>query len=98
MFSKGRTKGTTRFALRTTDRPSAVAVAGDFSAWQPLPMKKQRDGLFVRHVATPTDGFQYKFIVDGRWMTDPDKSHFAPDPYGGVNSVAPDGDGAVSRL
>jgi 1,4-alpha-glucan branching enzyme len=65
-----------------------VLVAGSFSQWKPLPMKKQRDGGFAVTVPVPSGTHEYRFIVDGNWTTDPDNDSYVLNPYGSVNSVA----------
>ena len=98
MFEKGRRKGTTRFAVKPEGAARAVAVAGDFSAWKPLGMRRQKDGVFVLNVPTAKASFEYKFLIDGTWVTDPDNPHMAPDPFGTFNSVVPEDADAVMRL
>jgi hypothetical protein len=51
-------------------------------------MKKQKDGSFALEVLLPPGEHEYKFLVDGQWMADPDHSRCAPNPYGSFNSVA----------
>ena len=87
MYEKGRRMGTVRFALRTDGGAGAVAVAGDFNDWEPVAMKKQKVGMFVRHVPVGVETFEYKFLVDGRWINDPDHSTWAANRFGTVNSV-----------
>ena len=89
MFGKGQKKGITRFALQAGKQAREVAVAGDFNHWKPVPMKNQGKGLFVCQVRTSDKTFEYKFVVDGTWLTDPDNPRFSPNPFGTFNSVAP---------
>jgi len=97
MYSKGRKKGTVRFVLKPDGGAHKVAVAGDFSDWKPVPLGKGKSGAFVRHVPVSQETFEYKFIVDGQWMKDPDNSRWAKNPFGTFNSVAPvDEDAALS--
>lgn len=88
MFGKGRTKAVTRFAVTPGDGAQSVAVAGDFSDWRPVPMKRQKSGVFVRHVPTPSEEFEYKFVIDGKWTRDPDNPQLTPNPFGTFNSIA----------
>jgi 1,4-alpha-glucan branching enzyme len=88
MYQKGRKKGTTEFSVSPANGAAEVAVAGDFSSWQPLAMKKQKTGRFTVAAALPPGVYEYRFLVDGKWLTDPDHSHRAPNPYGSFNSVA----------
>ena len=87
MISKGRKKGTTRFALRAADRATKVEVVGSFNNWQPIRMRRQKDGAFVAIVPVPHGAHEYKFILDGEWAVDPDNSAWAMNPYGTLNSV-----------
>jgi len=88
MFEKGRKKGTYRFVLRSTNGVAKVALAGDFNNWQPARMRKQKDGSHVSIVPLAPGTYEYKFIVDGRWVVDEENGAFAWNPYGSVNSVA----------
>lgn len=88
MYEKGRKRGTVRIAVKPGKDAKKVEVAGDFNDWEPTKMQKQKDGSYVRNVETGAGIFQYKFIVDGQWMLDPDNSVSALNPYGSLNSVA----------
>ena len=87
MYDKGRKKGTVRFAFKPPKGAQTVAVAGDVSEWRPIDMKKQKDGTYVRHVAVDLTSFEYKFLVDGQWIKDPDHSAWAANCVGSFNSV-----------
>jgi len=99
MYSKGRRKGTIRFSVNPQGSPHKVAVAGDFSHWQPLAMRRQADGGFARTARVAGETFEYKFLVDGQWQTDPDHSHWAVSPLGSVNSLgfSPNGEEPARR-
>jgi 1,4-alpha-glucan branching enzyme len=88
MYQKGRKKGTMEFSVAALNGAREAAVVGDFSSWKPLAMKKQKNGRFAVNVALPTGVYEYRFIVDGQWQSDPDHSHWAPNPFGTFNSVA----------
>jgi len=88
MFTTGIKTGTIRFSLRLSGNPRQVSVAGSFNQWTAVPMRRQRDGSYAATVAVPSGEHQYKFVVDGQWMTDPDNVACALNPYGTVNSVA----------
>jgi len=87
MYSKGRRKGTIRFSVKPQGSPQEVAVAGDFSHWRPLAMRRQMDGTFARTARVAGVTFEYKFLIDGQWQIDPDHSHWAVSPLGSVNSL-----------
>jgi 1,4-alpha-glucan branching enzyme len=73
------------------DAPFAnqVFVAGEFNDWSPTanPMEKGDDGVWRVSLKMKTGRYEYKFVVDGTWMEDPDNPDTTPDPYGGKNSV-----------
>jgi len=90
MFSKGQKKNTIRFSFRPRRGTPAqkVQLVGDFSKWQPLAMRKQKDGSYVLNVELNPGQHEYKFIVDGNWLVDPDNNAWSLNPYGTLNSVA----------
>ena len=88
MISKGRKKGTVRFSLKPRTKAKSVAVAGDFTGWKPQAMKKQKSGEFVATLEVPVGTYEYKFLVDEEWVTDPDNSTWSRNPFGTMNSVA----------
>ncbi len=47
----------------------SVAVVGDFSAWQPIPLSDpDRDGIWMASIPLPPGRYEYAFIVDGKWV------------------------------
>ena len=85
MYGNGRRKGTIRFALRPAPGIGKVAVTGDFNRWKVLAMKKVKDGAFVRHVPVSRERFEYKCIVDGQWILDPDHRTWTANCHGTFN-------------
>lgn len=88
MYQNGKKKGSVEFSLAAPAGAKMASLAGDFTSWKPVAMKKQKNGRFAVTVALPPGVYEYRFIVDGKWMSDPDHSHWAPNPYGSFNSVA----------
>ena len=86
MVCSGKKKGTTRFSLLPRGSATRVAIAGDFSEWQPRPLRRRVDGYSLS-LALPPGTYQYKFIVDGAWIIDPDNNQWALSPIGTMNSV-----------
>ena len=76
-----------KFAYAPVSAAKEVYLAGDFSKWQPVAMKKQKDGRFAVSLAMKPGTHEYRFIVDGQWVADPDHSLWAPNPFGTFNSV-----------
>ena len=76
------------FTLKPAAKAKEVALAGDFNRWKPVAMKKLKDGSFAATVELSPGSYEYKFIVDGEWVTDPDNQLWAVNPFGTVNSLA----------
>ncbi|MGM0441584.1 MAG: glycogen-binding domain-containing protein [Elusimicrobiota bacterium] len=64
-----------------------VAVAGDFSNWNRVPLEEVEDGIFKKEISVDPGRYQYKLIVDGNWVTDPENSKKISDGRGGKNSL-----------
>ncbi len=64
-----------------------VEVAGDFNDWEPTALEKGEDGVFRTTLPIAPGTYEYKFVIDGTWVADPDNPDTVPDPYGGQNSV-----------
>jgi hypothetical protein len=81
-----------RVAHLVLEAPSAraVAVAGDFNGWRPeaSPLHRGEDGRWS--VEIPVEAgrrYEYMFVVDGAWVTDPAARARAADGFGGENAV-----------
>ncbi|RLE28589.1 hypothetical protein DRJ54_06255 [Candidatus Acetothermia bacterium] len=47
----------------------SVAVVGDFSAWEPVPLTDpDGDGIWTAVLDLPPGRYEYAFIVDGNWV------------------------------
>lgn len=86
MVKNGQKKGTVSFILG--GKYQKVAVAGDFSGWEPVEMRKQKSGLWSATLSLKPGRHQYKFIADNNWLLDPDNAERAASAMGTVNSVA----------
>ncbi|MCK5796293.1 MAG: hypothetical protein KAI47_03865, partial [Deltaproteobacteria bacterium] len=67
-----------------------VAVVGDFNHWKrqgTILADDNGDGLWSVTVYLPPGRYQYKFVVDGKWVVDPDASGYLGDGFGGRNAV-----------
>ena len=87
MISKGRKKDTIRFVFNPDNGEKKVAVAGDFNNWQPETMRRQNQGYFVKSFPLSSGVYEYKFVVDGHWLHDPDHHDHTTNSYGALNSV-----------
>jgi len=66
----------------------SVAIASTFNGWKPdqTPMKKNGDTWEAR-VELPRGRYEYRFVVDGQWASDPNAKESVANPFGGKNSV-----------
>jgi 1,4-alpha-glucan branching enzyme len=75
----------------TLHRPQArsVAVAGSFNDWDVnrTPMSPSPRGTWKASVWLPAGRYEYRFIVDGEWMSDPAARESVPNTFGSTNSV-----------
>lgn len=86
--AQAKKNGAKLFTFQAGPDVKQVFLAGDFNGWDPaaLPMSK-RAGMFVTRVELEPGEHQYKFLVDGQWVTDPAAEAHAPNGFGSVNSV-----------
>ena len=75
----------------TLKAPTArvVNLAGEFNGWSPTasPLRKRSSGEWAITLQLKPGRYQYKFIVDGKWIPDPENPMQQDDTYGGKNSV-----------
>jgi len=66
-----------------------VKVAGEFNDWCPesTPLIKTKDGDWVVRLMLRSGEYEYRLVVDGRWIEDPEADQRAANPHGGFNSV-----------
>jgi 1,4-alpha-glucan branching enzyme len=90
-------------ATRTGERPNekpvefilnmphahSAAIAGTFNNWdlKRTPMKKDEAGGWKATVWLPPGRYEYRFIVDGQWLSDPKAKESVANSYGSENSV-----------
>jgi chromosome partitioning protein len=77
------------FAARF-DRAKKVLIAGDFNNWSPMstPMiNRGRPGEFYMSLPLPRGRYRYRFVVDGKWMTDPNNKYVEVNQFGELNNV-----------
>jgi 1,4-alpha-glucan branching enzyme len=73
----------------TDPKASTVSVAGSFNRWQPeaKTLHPTEGGHWWKETALPPGTYEYCFVVDGRWIPDPQAKETVPNPFGGTNSV-----------
>ena len=68
---------------------TAVSVAGTFNDWDAsrTPLHKGQDGVWRAKLSVRHGRYEYRFVVDGQWISDPKATESVPNPHGGDNSV-----------
>jgi chromosome partitioning protein len=71
------------------DAASKVLVAGDFNNWAPItPMHTNgRPGLWMTRFPLAPGRYRYRFVVDGKWVTDPHNKYVEVNQFGEMNNV-----------
>lgn len=66
-----------------------VVLVGDFNKWDPRshPMRKEENGVWNKILIIPPGRYEYKFLVDGNWVEDPDNDQLSHNSFGTRNSV-----------
>jgi 1,4-alpha-glucan branching enzyme len=57
-----------------------VFVGGTFNGWDPsqTPLRNSADGIWRVMLRVPTGSYEYKFVVDGKWLCEPAVDEFDP--------------------
>jgi 1,4-alpha-glucan branching enzyme len=66
-----------------------VLLAGDFTNWEkkPIKLRKAEHGAWFATVRLAPGVHHYKFVVDGKWQTDPCAAANCPNSYGTCDSI-----------
>ena len=80
--------GGIRFSI---DAPQAsdVRVTGSFTGWsyEGIGLQRDEDGVWSHVVEVPAGEYEYRFILDGVWVKDPNNLESITNEYGQENSV-----------
>jgi len=74
----------------TIEAPHAaqVQLAGDFNDWTPDGCEMELAGrVWKKLLKLPPGRYRYRYVVDGRWQTDPRNAAVEPSPFGGNDSL-----------
>jgi hypothetical protein len=81
-----------RFVLNGHPDARRVYVAGSFNNWKEKELSMQKiNGVWYLPLFLGEGTHSYKFIVDGKWLRDPNNSEMLPDGHGDFNSVLRNG-------
>jgi hypothetical protein len=66
-----------------------VLIGGDFNGWSAIstPMQNDRPGVWRVSLPLPPGRYRYRFVVDGKWMTDPNNQYVEANQFGELNNV-----------
>jgi 1,4-alpha-glucan branching enzyme len=81
--------GEADFVLQCTGAEQ-VYVCGDFNEWKPASLRMistSAAGLWEKRLVVPVGRHEYKFVVDGNWVHDPDARENVRNSFGSFNSV-----------
>lgn len=89
------------YLFELDDYPDAqsVCVAGNFNNWTTKTLEMvQKDGTWSLELFLNEGTYAYKFVVDGRWITDPQNPILRPDGSDNYNSYISIGPVTVFKL
>ena len=68
---------------------NTVCLAGTFNGWHPQasPMVPVGNGRWIKELVLAPGRYEYRLVVNGRWMSDPAAVESVPNPFGSCNSV-----------
>lgn len=77
------------FLLKGYQEANKVILSGSFNDWneEDLQLTKTQTGYWEYRLPLPAGKHHYKFIVDGKWILDPENSVKEYDGKGNINSV-----------
>lgn len=87
------TCGKVTFSIAAGQGDLEVLLSGTFNDWATIADKADKladvagTGVWSVEKKLTPGVHQYKFLVDGKWMADPDNPNQTPDGFGGQNSV-----------
>ena len=66
-----------------------VCIAGSFNDWHPTvsEMLNMGSGKWVKDLELAPGTYEYRFVVDGKWITDPRCAHTVLNSFGETNSL-----------
>ena len=74
-----------RFAIRAPEAET-VALTGDFTGWDPVPMERSQDGWWRASRVLEPGVHHFGFLVDGEWVIPPEAPGVMEDGWGRRNA------------
>lgn len=71
------------------EHAQTVSIAGTFNDWRPgvAPMIPLGQGRWVKELSLPPGRYEYRLVVNGKWICDPAATEKVLNPFGGQNAV-----------
>jgi chromosome partitioning protein len=71
------------------EKARKVLIAGDFNNWMPMstPMLCAKPGEWKMRLPLQPGRYRYRFVVDGKWITDPHNTYVEANQFGELNNV-----------
>ncbi|NIM19164.1 MAG: glycoside hydrolase family 13 [Candidatus Latescibacteria bacterium] len=83
-----RSENDTVFVCGLKPTAKEVYLVGDFNDWDPQSDRMvKKKGVFQKTKRLAPGEYQYKFLVDGEWHSDPSAPRQVPNEFGTTNSV-----------
>jgi chromosome partitioning protein len=66
-----------------------VYVAGDFNGWKLDDSSRMQalNGTWNKKINLKSGQYRYRFVIDGKWLDDPNNPNREMNPYGGMDSL-----------
>jgi 1,4-alpha-glucan branching enzyme len=67
----------------------SVSLAGTFNDWKPgaTPFRPLGGGKWLAEISLAPGRYEYRFVVDGKWVDPPHARGYVPNPHGGRNAI-----------
>jgi len=82
------TRRAVRFEVEVPQARS-ISVVGNFNDWKPeaTPLTFIGGTNWSRELSLAPGRYEYRFVVDGRWVDPPNAKAYVPNPRGGHNAI-----------
>ena len=66
-----------------------VLVVGSFTEWteNPIDLNRKDNGVWEKMIRIKPGRYEYRYLIDGQWITDQTAHEFAKNEFGEINSV-----------
>ena len=77
-----------RFTVKANE-VREICLAGDFNQWKvcDAPLSRVAEGVWSITIDLPRGRHEYMFVIDGRWVTDPNAMGYSTDGFGNRNAL-----------